>query len=62
LLNFLDKGKKYEATIYADAKDANWKTNPKAYTITKQKVNAKTKLKLTAAQGGGYAISIKEIK
>jgi len=62
LLNFLDKGKKYEATIYADAKDANWKTNPKAYTITKQKVNAKTKLKLTAAQGGGCAISIKEIK
>ncbi|WP_297891495.1 glycoside hydrolase family 97 protein [uncultured Capnocytophaga sp.] len=62
LLNFLDKGKKYEATIYADAKDANWKTNPKAYTITKQKVNAKTKLKLTAAQGGGYAVSIKEIK
>ena len=62
LLNFLDKGKKYEATIYADAKDANWKTNPKAYTITKQKVNAKTKLKLTAAKGGGYAISIKEIK
>ena len=62
LLNFLDKGKKYEATIYADAKDANWETNPKAYTITKQKVNAKTKLKLTAAQGGGYAISIKEIK
>ena len=62
LLNFLDKGRKYEATIYADAKDANWKTNPKAYTITKQKVNAKTKLKLTAAQGGGYAISIKEIK
>ena len=62
LLNFLDKGKKYEATIYADSKDANWKTNPKAYTITKQKVNAKTKLKLTAAQGGGYAISIKEIK
>ena len=62
LLNFLDKGKKYEATIYADAKDANWKTNPKAYTITKQKVNAKTKLKLTAAKGGGFAISIKEVK
>ena len=62
LLNFLDKNKKYEATIYADAKNADWQTNPKAYTITKQKVNAKTKLKLTAAQGGGYAISIKEIK
>ena len=62
LLNFLDKNKKYEATIYADAKNADWQTNPKAYTITKQKVNAKTNLKLTAAKGGGYAISIKEIK
>ena len=62
LLNFLDKNKKYEATIYADAKNADWQTNPKAYTIAKQKVNAKTKLKLTAAKGGGYAISIKEIK
>ena len=62
LLNFLDKNKKYEATIYADAKNADWQTNPKAYAITKQKVNAKTKLKLTAAKGGGYAISIKEIK
>jgi len=62
LLNFLDKNKKYEATIYADAKNADWQTNPKAYTITKQKVNAKTKLKLTAAKGGGYAISKKKKK
>ena len=61
LLNFLDKNKKYEATIYADAKNADWQTNPKAYAITKQKVNAKTKLKLTAAKGGGYAIKISEL-
>ena len=61
LLNFLDKNKKYEATIYADAKNADWQTNPKAYTITKQKVNAKTKLKLTAAKGGGYAIRISKL-
>ena len=61
LLNFLDKNKKYEATIYADAKNADWQTNPKAYTITKQKVNTKTKLKLTAAKGGGYAIKISEL-
>ena len=61
LLNFLEKNKKYEATIYADAKNADWQTNPKAYTITKQKVNAKTKLKLTAAKGGGYAIKISKL-
>ena len=61
-LDFLEKGKKYEATIYADAKDADYKTNPQAYTITKQKVTDKSKLKMTSAAGGGYAISIVEIK
>ena len=61
-LDFLTPGKKYEATIYADAKNAHWETNPQAYTITKKKVTSKTKLKLKAAVGGGYAISIKEIK
>ncbi|MEO8234876.1 MAG: glycoside hydrolase family 97 protein [Flavobacterium sp.] len=61
-LDFLEKGKKYEATIYADASDANYKTNPQAYKITKQKVTNKTKLQLTAASGGGYAISIVEVK
>ncbi len=62
VLDFLIPGKKYEATIYADAKDAHWETNPQAYTITHKKVTNKSKLKLTAAVGGGYAISIKEIK
>jgi hypothetical protein len=61
-LDFLEKDKKYEATIYADASDANYKTNPQAYKITKQKVTNKTKLQLTAASGGGYAISIVEVK
>ena len=62
VLDFLTPGKKYEATIYADAKDAHWETNPQAYTITHKKVTNKSKLKLTAVVGGGYAISIKEIK
>ena len=61
-LDFLTPGKKYEATIYADAKDAHWETNPQAYTITTKKVTSKTKLKLRAAVGGGWAISIKEIE
>lgn len=61
-LDFLEKGKKYEATIYADAKDADYKTNPQAYKITKQKVTNKSKLKMISAAGGGYAISIVEIK
>ena len=57
-LDFLDKGSKYIATIYADAPDANYKTNPQAYTITKKKVTSRTVLNLRAASGGGYAISI----
>ncbi len=60
-LSFLTPGKKYEATIYADAKDASWDKNPQAYVITKQKVTSKTVLKLKAAVGGGYAISIKAL-
>ena len=61
-LSFLDKGKQYEATIYADAKNADYRTNPQAYTITRRKVTASSVLKLKAAPGGGYAISIMEKK
>lgn len=61
-LDFLTPGKKYEAIIYADAKGTSWDNNPQGYTITKKKVTSKSSLKLTAGIGGGYAISIKEIK
>jgi hypothetical protein len=61
-LDFLEKGKKYEATIYADAKDAHFKTNPQAYTIRKITVTNKSKLSQFSAAGGGYAISIIEVK
>ena len=56
--DFLEPGKKYIATIYADAKDAHFKTNPQAYTIRKMEVTSKTKLTQKSAPGGGYAISI----
>ena len=59
--DFLDKGVKYEAKIYADATDADYKTNPQAYTITTKTITAKSVLKLTAVAGGGYAISLKPI-
>ena len=76
-LDFLKPGIKYEATIYADAKDASgwvsdvtigWDAakkegyNPKAYTITKKTVTGKSKLKLRMAPCGGFAVSIREIK
>ena len=59
-LDFLDAGKKYIATIYSDAKDAHYETNPQAYTIRKGVVTSKSVLQLKAAPGGGYAISIVE--
>lgn len=58
--DFLPKGKKYVATIYADAKDAHYKTNPQAYTIKNVKITSKSKLTQHCAPGGGYAISIKK--
>ena len=61
-LDFLDKGKTYVATVYADAPDADYKTNPQAYTITKGVVTVKSVLKLHSVAGGGYAISIVEAK
>lgn len=60
--SFLEKGKKYTATIYADAKNAHYKTNPQAYTIRKIAVSSKSKLEQLSASGGGYAISIIENK
>ena len=61
-LDFLDPGRKYTATIYADAPTAHYGKNPQAYTIKQMKVTNKSKLTLRAASGGGYAISIMEQK
>ena len=58
--DFLEPGKTYIATIYADAKDAHYKTNPQAYSISKVVVTNKSKLTQWSAPGGGYAISIME--
>ena len=57
-LDFLDKGRKYDCTIYADAKDAHYETNPQAYTITRKVVKQGDVLKLTEAPGGGFAVSL----
>ena len=58
--DFLDPEKSYVATLYADAPDANYRTNPEAYTIRTGKVTAKSKLKVEMAAGGGFALSIRE--
>ena len=60
-LDFLDPNRKYEATIYQDAKDADYLTNPQAYVISRKTVNCKTVLKLNAVPSGGFAVSLKPL-
>lgn len=57
-LDFLTPGKKYVATVYADAPDADYQTNPQAYEISSRKVTSRTTLKMKMARGGGFAVSI----
>lgn len=59
-MDFLEAGKVYEATIYADAHDADYKENPQAYEISKSEVTSKDVLQMTMASGGGFAISFEE--
>ena len=57
--DFLDKGKKYDCTIYTDAKNADFEKNPKAYTISHRTIRKGDSLKLIKeARGGGFAISL----
>ena len=60
-LDFLDPGRKYEATVYRDSDDADYRTNPAGFVVEKKKVTSKTRLPLKAAPGGGYAITIKAL-
>ncbi|MBQ3881636.1 MAG: glycoside hydrolase family 97 protein [Bacteroidales bacterium] len=60
-LDFLKPGIKYEATLYADAPDADFETNPKAYTITKSTVDSNSVMDVRMARSGGFALSLREI-
>ena len=59
-LDFLDAGKKYVATLYADGKDADYKDNPTSYQIKKGIVTSKTKISVKEARSGGFALSLME--
>ena len=59
-LSFLENGKSYEATIYADASDAHYRNNPQAYTITGKTVTSSDSLEIFMAPGGGFAVSFAE--
>ena len=60
-LDFLTPGVQYEATVYADAPEADYETNPQAYTITSEKVDSSKEYSLRIARGGGFAISLREV-
>jgi hypothetical protein len=59
-MNFLEAGKTYEATVYADAEDAHYRNNPQAYMIEKKTVISEDTLSMFMAPGGGFAISFQE--
>ncbi|MDE6778309.1 MAG: glycoside hydrolase family 97 protein, partial [Alistipes sp.] len=58
--DFLDPGKTYVATIYADAPDADYRTNPQAYTVRSVRCTSQSRLSQPAVAGGGYAVSFRE--
>lgn len=60
-LDFLEKGKKYACTVYADAKNSDYEKNPKAYVITKRIVKKGDVLKIDEARGGGFAVSVMKL-
>jgi hypothetical protein len=57
-LDFLEAGRKYQATIYKDGPDADWSSKPESYVIEKVTVTSKTRLTVKLAAGGGAAVSI----
>ena len=60
-LDFLDSGAQYEATIYADAPDAHYDTNPEAYVISRRTVSASDSIPVHMVPGGGFAISFRRL-
>lgn len=60
-LDFLDKDKQFEAQIYQDGKNAEWKNNPYDLSIEKRTVTASDKLTLKLATSGGTAIRFKAL-
>lgn len=59
-LDFLGPGR-FEARVYADADDAHYLTNPQAYTITSESVDASERLHIKMAPGGGFGISFRKL-
>lgn len=59
-MSFLDAGENYEVTLYADSEDADYKTNPQSYVISKVSVTSESVVPVTMASGGGFAMAIRK--
>ena len=59
-LDFLEPGKQYVATLYADGKEADFEKNPTSYQIKKGLVTNKNKMSVKLARSGGFAVSLIE--
>ena len=60
-MSFLDAGENYEVTLYADSGDADYKTNPQSYVISKVNVTSESVVPVTMAPGGGFAMSVRKM-
>lgn len=60
-MSFLDTGENYEVTLYADSEDADYKTNPQSYVISKVNVTSESVVPVTMAPGGGFAMSVRKM-
>lgn len=60
VLDFLEPGRQYVATLYADAEDADFEKNATAYRIRKGIVTNKSKMNVKLARSGGFALSLTE--
>lgn len=60
-MSFLDAGENYEMTLYADSEDADYKTNPQSYVISKVNVTSESVVPVTMASGGGFAMSVRKM-
>ena len=58
-LDFLQPDRTYTATIYADAPDADYRSNPEAYVITTREVKKGDVIPMHMAPGGGFAVAIR---
>lgn len=60
-MSFLDTGENYEVTLYADSEDADYKTNPQSYVISKVNVTSESVVPVKMAPGGGFAMSVRKM-